>query len=931
MGQRLCPVIVGRDPELGFLRDAFDSALAGQGRTVLLLGEAGIGKSRLCRQMAQWAGDRSVRVAAGRAVPSSTSTPFRPLTDALMQVLRDGRDEQVLHEPTLVRWLPLLEPVLPLHAPPGPPTADVPPNLRGEALVQLLRRLASEGLVVMLEDLHWADPDTASVLEYVTDNLDGNRLMIVMTLRDAPETAALAMARRLRGRPDVAYIRLDRLSPGHLAQMVRACDPGAPDDLIQRVQDASDGVPLLVEELLVSPGLPDGFAATVRARLDELSPEHRLVIEAAAILGRHFDWELLAPMTGRKDDEVSSALGRGIDLLLLAAEDTSLRFRHALTREAVLGTLIPPRQRELAAAALEALPGGGRDSQQRDLVIDLAIRAGERGRAGALLLESGREALRWGALATASETLKRAAHQTEGDPEQAEAELDLIEALALAGRVDECAAAGGRLITRLGPGEATRGLRVESHLRLAQAAVAASRWQMARHHLQEARHAAAGELPMPVAARANVLEADVMMASDDYDGARTLAEAVIGSSSADPASRCHAFEIVGRTRRSSDLPTARQAFENALVTAETADLALWRLRALHELGTIDLFDHAGVHRLLQARELAEAMGALSTAAVLDLQLSAAFTGRWQLESIDRHANSAAIIAEQLGLDQIRAKAYALLAGAASMRAQVDETDRYMSLSLSAAPEDKMLMGFGLGSRGVAIFLSGDVDRAIEPYARGMAILGQLPHAEPASLRALWPLILAGRGDRRAREALDEARRLNVAAFSLNKGLIGYAEAVLAAKSGDHLRAKRLFESASGEFTNCEPWADLARWVAAPAAVRDGWAETGWLSGAAQRFEERGLPAVAESCRGMERQGSRNPWVAMGISTREADVLRLVARGLANREIAADLHVSPRTVEKHVESLLRKTGSRSRTELASQVMAGKPLSSPDGIT
>ncbi len=431
---------------------------------------------------------------------------------------------------------------------------------------------------------------------------------------------------------------------------------------------------MLVEDLLASPGLPADFAATVSARLDALPGGQRDVIAAAAVLGRQFDWELLSAMTGQDDDAVAAALGAGVDSLLLISRGPEVRFRHALTRDAVLATLLAPRQRQFAASALGALAAAypQLDEARHELAVDLALRAGDRRRAGAMLAESGRRALSRGALATAVDALRRAADLLAGAAGQDEVELDLIEALALAGRVEEAAAAGGGLIARVGSDPDTAGVRVEAHLRLAQAGVGASRWQMARHHLGQAQRAA-GSVPS-AKARVAVLEADVAMAADDYETARTLVEQVLQTEGVNPDVRCHAFEILGRSHRLVDLPAARAAFESALVTAEAADLPLWRLRALHELGTIDLFDHAGVDRLLQARSAAEQTGAMSTAAVLNLQLAAAFTCRWDLDACDAHANSAIAIAELLRLNQVRAKALAMLAGSAGLRANLSETE-----------------------------------------------------------------------------------------------------------------------------------------------------------------------------------------------------------------------------------------------------------------
>ena len=97
----------------------------------------------------------------------------------------------------------------------------------------------------------------------------------------------------------------------------------------------------------------------------------------------------------------------------------------------------------------------------------------------------------------------------------------------------------------------------------------------------------------------------------------------------------------------------------------------------------------------------------------------------------------------------------------------------------------MVEGICWASRGAVVLLGGEAAAAVEPYARGMAILARLPHAEPAGLRALWPLLLASLGDHRAARAIEEARRLGVGAIRMNRSLIGYAEAV-----GEVLRRPR---------------------------------------------------------------------------------------------------------------------------------------------
>ena len=918
VGEVLCPVLVGRRAEIQALESALSGALAGQGGCVVITGEAGIGKSRLMRELARMAAGRQVLVVMGRAVPASASAPYRPVTEALLQLLRRC---PLPDDPSLAPWLPHLPPLLPgaLARPAARPGRGADSQaVRGEAVLRLLCRLGPDGLVVVLEDLHWADPDTVSLVEYLADNAANQPLLFAVSLRTEPLSPASDLARRQRGRAGIVHLPLGRLSEREVAEMIAACSPGAGADEQSRVQMTAEGVPLFVEELLASPGIPQTISDTVRGRLAGFPDRERAVLEAAAVLGRHFDWEILAAASGQPPEVVSGALARAVDRVLITADGARFQFRHALTREAVLMSTLPPRLRRAAANALAAVDAAHPDleGRWRDVAADLAARSGDRDRAGRLLRDSGRYSLEVGALATAVSTLRRAADLLEGSPGRVEAELILIEALALAGRVDETAAAGTRLIGWLGDDPATRETRTEAHLRLAQAAVSASRWPMARQHIEVAvRLAVAGADPN-LSARAAVLSAEVALAGDDLDGARRTAEQVLATDGAGPDVRCHAFEIVGRSQRLHDLPAAAAAFEAALATAEQASLPVWRLRALHELGTVDMFERVDVDRLLEARRLGEQMGALSTVAVLDLQLSACFTGRWDLERCDTHARSALDTAGRLRLDQVAAKALAMMAGSASMRADVKATEQLAAQALAADPADPMLAGFCRASVGMAWFMAGDIDAALRPFAEGTAALSRLPNAEPISIRALWPLIQAGHGDRRAAATLEEVRRRGVDAFPVNRGLLAFAQAVLEGRSGRPGRADATIAGGTTAFANCEAWADLARFIAAPRALADGWGEpVRWLTVARDRFSSLGLDRLAGRCTELLTDASPNPWAGEGVTDREADVLRLVIAGLANKEIAAALRLSPRTVEKHVENLLRKTGARSRTELA----------------
>lgn len=786
VGDVLCPVLVGRDAELRALAGALASARDGHGGVVFLTGEAGIGKSRLVRELTAQARTLGATVVTGRGVPGPAG-PYRPLAEALLQAVRR---RPLPDDPALASWRPALAAIVPTlgdHVP-----AEASAAVRGEAVIQLLQRLAGPGGIVMvLEDLHWADPDTLAVIEYLGDNLSQERVLCVGTIRSESGGAALDLAGRLHGRHAAGHLRLGRLSGDQVTQMVNACVPGADDNLVDRVREAADGVPLLVEDVLASPGRPGSFTDSVRARWAGIAAGDRLVLEAAAVLGRDFEWQLLAPATGLPPAQVTSALEHGVAAMLLSVDGDGFEFRHALTREAVLAEVSPPRRAALAAAALAALDAIHPRLEGRwlDIAADLAAQSGDRRRAGALLAAAGRACVQRGALATAVAALERAAELADEPGLREESQKLLVEALALAGRVDEAMAVGERLTAELAGRDAPASAGAEVHARLAQAAVAATRWSLARAHIS----AATGMLqadPRPdtteLAAQLAVLEAEVALADDDTDRARALAKRAVDAPGASPEVRCHGWEVIGRLERMRDYDAAQLAFEHALGIATGAGLALWRLRALHELGTIEMLDHAGTGRLVQAHRQAVELGALSTTAVLYLQLAAAGESRFAFEEAGEHARAALAIGERLGLAQVRAKALYFLAENRALQGNGEEMERFLRLLTAAAPHDRQLEAFAWGgARAMLALLQGDPDAALAAFRRSAAILRAAPHAEPAFFRGFWPLLLASTADHHAQAAIDEARRAGITVFPGHNGTLGYAEAILpgAAASG----------------------------------------------------------------------------------------------------------------------------------------------------
>jgi DNA-binding CsgD family transcriptional regulator len=922
----LCPVLIGRDAETARLWSAFAAAQGGAGGVLFLTGEAGIGKSRLASELAAKARACGAVVLVGRAVPTSASIPYRPLTEALLQALR-GR--ALPDDPGLTPWRPALRAVIPTIGAPRDGRGDHAAPVRGEAVLQLLRRFAGNaGLLLVLEDLHWADPDTLAVVEYLSDNLSAEAALCVATCRGETPSAGAELVARVTGRRAAQHLALGRLTTGQVAAMVRACLPSAPEEVIARVQRAADGIPFLVEESLAAPGVPRSFADGVRSRLAALSDDERLVLHTAALLGRQFDWRLLPTATGLDAGLVAGALEHGVGTQLLAVDADVFRFRHMLTREAVAAELLPPRRVTLAARALAALKAAhpGLTGEAGDLAANLALQADDQDQAGGLLLTSGRSALDRGALATCIDTLHRAVELLKDRDQRAEAEMLLVEGLALAGRVDEAMLVGDRLITRMPPGAGSATARAAVHLKLAHAAVDATRWAAAKRQLGIVSDLVAAVPQARIAAETAVLDAEVAFADNDIDRARALSESALASPQPSPQVRCQALELLGRVLRGKNLDAAKGAFEQALATADAAGLAVWRLRALHQLGTIDMFDDARADRLSQARRIADGLGAASTAAVIDLQLTAVAMFRYELGEAEHHAQSAVAISSRLGLAKTHAIGLLFLAEVQALRRDRVGMDRFLALAHAAEPGDPEIEGSALaGARGMLALLDDDRAGALDGLGRGVAILDTLPQQGPAPYRAVWPLLLAANGDADAAAGIGNARQIGLTVNRVNRGILGYADAILAGRTGDQCQATALAVAADRELRSYPVWADLARLCAAEPALADGWGQPRqWLEIAAGAFAQHGIEPLALRCRRLLEQPQPSRWSRLGITDRQADVLRLVAEGISNKEIAARLHLSPRTVEKHIESLLRKTAARSRTQLVAIAGPESPI-------
>jgi DNA-binding CsgD family transcriptional regulator/tetratricopeptide (TPR) repeat protein len=662
---------------------------------------------------------------------------------------------------------------------------------------------------------------------------------------------------------------------------------------------------------------------TVRQRLADLDHDAREVLVCAALLGRTFDWRLLAPASGSSEQDVYEALRQATELQLLDADGGSFRFRRALTRDAVLAAVLPPDVGRLAMAtraAVEAAHPGVPD-EWCTVAADLAERAGDRDGAAGLLVTAGRRALRQAALVTAERLLRRAVELSATAEGAAEADEVLAEVLAAAGRVDEAAAiAHAWLAARA----YEPGRRVRLQLLIARAAVAGERWGLADEQLEDSRPVAGG-IPV-LAAQHAALCAQVAVGTGRTEEAVRAAAAALQAAerTGQPEVACEALEVIGRVERLRSLPAARAAFERGAAIAEANGLVFWHLRALHELGTVDMFERGELDRLFQARSLALNAGALIVNAVLDVQLAGGLWLRGEAAECIAAGRRAADAGRRFRVEGIRRAGLCFVAIGhgplidpagleAGAAAQADETD---DPGWTAA-----VWGDGWS---VYALLTEDRQRAVRSIetAAELGCAGAVPL--PSPWWGLWPLLRAVQGGD-AEDAL--AATVRGVPDRWNDMMLGYARAVTLGRRGLTAQADAAYAAADEAHVPWQWWRQLGRRLIGEAALQDHWGEPiQWLREAATFFDGFPAPAVASACRSMLRRAGVAPTparpaahlpsvlAAHGVTGREAEVLRLVGEGMSNREVGERLFLSPRTVEKHVENLGRKLGVATRSQL-----------------
>src|SRR4051812_10604877 len=436
MPSSLCPVLVQRDDQLAILESALMAAHRGDGGLAVLSGEAGIGKTRLANELANLARQLGGEVLWGTCSEAELSLPYLPFVEALGNYL-DAQSSEAIGSrlgPTR-RELSQLFPQLANGAGPAQPGDSEQAKLRlFEAIACLLAIPADDhGMLLVIEDVHWADASTRELLDHLARRISGLRALVLISYRSdelhrRPPFVPTLQGWRRSGLAEV--VELEPLAEAGVGEMLQAIlgpdrvDPELRDLMLER----TEGNPFVLEEMvkeateagggprpIASPQLavndrtiPETVRDTILLRLARLAPEHVGTLEAAAALGRTFDYSVLAEVADSAQETVQSALAEAIAQQLLEEHPERpgrYRWRHALTQEAIYTDTVTPRRQALHSCAADVL------SQRKGTApVDLAnplLGAGRLEEAVPVCLLSAEDAERTAAFGDAISVLER--------------------------------------------------------------------------------------------------------------------------------------------------------------------------------------------------------------------------------------------------------------------------------------------------------------------------------------------------------------------------------------------------------------------------------------------------------------------------------------------------------------------------------------------
>lgn len=958
---------VARDEQVSALLRAVERAGSGEPGLVLLGADAGVGKTRLLTHTARLAEERGATVVVSHCIDlGEIGLPYLPFAEALHQLVEGGCPgvaEVVAARPALRRLLP--------STATEPGTADEQTErlqlFDGVAAVLAAAGRPGAPLVLVLEDLHWADASSRDLLRFLVARLRGEPVLLVGSYRadDLHRRHPLRPVLAELGRhPRVERIDLPPFTPDELRAFTTSLTGRPlPEDALRRILLRSEGNAYFAEELLEARGagtdLPGTLADVLRARLEQLDPRVQRLARAASAAGRRVDEPLLRAVVAGTDGSADrhtafdDALRDAVAHHVLVGEDGRIAFRHALLAEAVYTDLLPGEQvalhREylLAAAADPALATPAERAHHALLSHDdrLAMRASRDAAREAGRVLAPAEELRhletvlrlWRIVPTAAQEL-------------GEERVDvLLAAAAAAGRAglgDRAVAMAREAVSvvdepdepRTGP-TATR--------------VAALRTTLARHllgiertdeALRETDRALAdladlGGTPSADRAWALATHARAALNSDLDEQAERSAKAAVDEARAAGAADAEADALISLAVLVVEDPDrAAELLSVALRRARTAGDTTTELRCTYNLAANRFY--AG--QLDEAAEMAAS----------GLELAARSGLTWSAYGVDLRLFEE-IVAYSRGdltppapnADPGPPRAESAVAGvqlyAAVARGDAGVVERGLAL-LHGQHEDTMITLIAGGCSIDALTWAGQLDEAV---ALAHELIDEISRVwSDYFLGGIWlsALGIAALADQAAADRLagrDPAARLETGARLLNRAVVTAergrprggrlgpeGRAWLARAHAEHARLAGgadpgVWRSAVEEFDygyRYEHARTRWRWAEAllGAGDRDGAREQAGAALATAR--EIGAGPLTTALTDLSRRGRLDlPGVAVTgtdvLTARESEVLGLVAEGLSNRQIGERLYISGKTVSVHISRVLDKLGAGGRAE------------------
>ena len=935
--------VVGRAADLARIAELLDRALDDEPATVLVFGEAGVGKSTTLQAAAGLAHDRGFVTATGSCSDGDSGTSFAPIRVALRGLLG-------AYGAGVVAAAVEERPAVSLLLPPRWRSADEPGTSADvgelyDSVLGLIGALAAERpLVLALEDLHWADRSTLELLSFVARNLIGERVVLVGTVRSedlATEHPAGRAVTELARLASATRIELAGLDVGAFAEMVAAAGVSLDGAAVAALHQRTGGNPFYALELLAagatsSGPLPPSVTDAIEIRLAGLSSDALAGVRAAAGAGV-VDVPVLAAMVERAEPSVEDSLRAAVAAGVLVADSQSgeTRFRHALVREVTYGTLLTSERRRLHEAAAEALSKKAEvDAAQLAHHYLAANRPADALRTSIAAARA--EAGAFGSVDAIDHYMHAAETWNVVPPADRPTELtyeDLLqEAMVCAvnvGALDEGATVGSRLL------DALDARADPERWALCAARLSELRWELgdgagASTLLDRAEEHLSGH--PDCIAQVRVLERRAFQAitsgrqAEGRDIARAAVDAALRIGDAESiAVALNRVAIASSSLGDADsverLLEAFDAAWRAQLPHEVSRAGINMLLLLHTGGRIGIAIEAGERVLQAATELRinptsqSALVALYARSLIDV-------GEWDradaLLSGIRLPNGA------------RYRTYIALALAefAAARGDADLARRM----LKEARFDAVIT---LGLRGACLeaelaLADGELHLARDVANDYLPLAAMVLDSTFARLSALALRALRQGETEAADKYLEQATLRDETVMRTPVGTPADHTAWLAAARAAHAQIHG--RAASGWWADASDCFDRAGLI-----VRRAWAQVeqaaavvdeGGDRGAASRLvadahalsSRLGAEPVRRYAESLARRARLDvpgiPRIAqgdLGLTEREVEVLRLVAAGRTNKEIAAELYISVKTASVHVSNILRKVGAATRTE------------------